>query len=1527
MITQISFGKLEHGMQMPHLLDIQTRAFESLLQLDAAAHDREDVGLERVFKDLFPITDVHENFSLDFKRYTLGDPKYSVEECIERDMTYSAPLKATLVLTVFEENPADEKKKRVKNQIEKEVYLGELPLLTGLGTFVINGAERVIVSQLHRSPGVVFEESTHPNGQRLISSRIIPFRGSWVEFTVDIHDVVFVHIDKKKKFPATALLRAFGYGNNADIYRLFFGIRELDLTKRKEGRDREVIGAIIAETVELPGEATAEDAPKAKTKKARAERERAEAMLLVNEGDELTEEVYNRLRRQKIDRIKVFASYQSVDLRDELDAFERDDRPHARTLAMDVMDPKTGEELAVAGQALNVTLVKRLRKAEVSKVSCFVASGRAESMLIKNTLLKDPTKSEDEALKQIYSLLRPGDAPNKETAKQALERLFFSPKRYDLGRVGRYKINQRLHLNTPASTTVLETHDFVAIIRYLVELHEGRGHVDDIDHLGNRRIRSVGELIANQFSVGLSRMARLVKERMSINQDSEKISLDDLVNARTVSAVIQAFFGSSQLSQFMDQTNPLAELTHKRRLSALGPGGLTRERAGFEVRDVHYSQYGRMCPIETPEGPNIGLITSLACYARVNDLGFIETPYRIVRNGKATNELAWLDANREEDAVIAQANARLNDDGSFIDEMVLCRQQADVPLLPASRVDYMDVAPEQLVSIAAALIPFLEHDDANRALMGSNMQRQAVPLLNPQTPYVGTGLEEKVAVDSGAVLLAKRDGVVIRVTADEIIVDAGGGSKANRSENAPLQRLTQQDRYTLKKYRRTNQDTALNQRPLVKLGAKVKKGDVLADGAGTQFGQLALGSNVTVAFMPWYGHNFEDAIVLSERLVKDDVYSSIHIQEHELHVLDTKHGQEEITREIPNVSEESLVDLDERGIVRIGAHVRPGDILVGKITPKGETELSPEEKLLTAIFGEKAKDVKDSSLKVSPGVEGVVIDVKIFSRVEDQVVEKDRGERIGDVRRLEGEEKVRVNDVRDDEIKALLVGQKVALALQNGTVEEAIPAGTVLTEDSLRDLRLITLDLKTFRVQDKKVNEQVREIIDAADAVKARIEEKAEERIDRILQPDELPPGVIQLVKVYLAEKRKISVGDKMAGRHGNKGIVARIVPEEDMPFLPDGRPVDIVLNPLGVPSRMNVGQILETHLGWAAKILGFYAKTPVFQGANEREIGLALRLAGLEWVKNSLALETPAPAFTPDELRSMLDDLRPDIEHSDKVELLHEATVNDLNGRGMSAEAKGAYGRLFDYLVSAAQELAAREAVALQHSIDFHQEIIAAEGPTPEQKTEFKKALKELEKTSALDAAGMLLAVGRPALAAMLGKKSDADADAATVELIKAGGLLPGGKIELRDGRTGEGFSNPVTVGTVYMLKLSHLVDDKIHARSIGPYSLVTQQPLAGKAQFGGQRFGEMEVWALEAYGAAHTLQEILTVKSDDVNGRSRVYEAIVKGQNLPEPGTPESFNVLVKELQALCIHVTMDTHAEGHGGTPSTFGNGSEE
>ncbi|MGN6392797.1 MAG: DNA-directed RNA polymerase subunit beta [Gemmatimonadales bacterium] len=1478
----ITFSKREGGMPMPHLLDIQTAAFQTLLVPDDVHGDRQDVSLERVFRDLFPITDVNEKYKLEFLGYSLGEAKYAVEECIERDMTYAAPLKAKLRLDVYEEV---EGQKRLKNAIEKEVYLGELPIMTPLGTFVINGAERVVVSQLHRSPGVVFEEDTHPNGQRLFSARIIPFRGSWVEFTIDIHDVIYVHIDKKKKFPATALLRAFGHSANADILRLFFATKELNITGKLEGRQekREVLGSLLAQDVANP------------------EDPRGEPLGVV--GDELTQERLNEMRHKGVKAVTVFAGYTTLDVREEEQPTTTRDR-HNHVLAFDAADPETGEVVAEGGSELTDALRKKLIKAGVHKVEVLLPAGRSESPLIKNTLAKDPTHSEAEALEQIYALLRPGDAPNLETARQQLQKLFFNPKRYDLGRVGRYKINQRLKLKTDPNHTVLTEDDFVAIIRYLIDLHDGRGFTDDIDHLGNRRIRSVGELIANQFSVGLSRMARLVKERMSINSDPEKISLDDLVNARTVSAVIQAFFGSSQLSQFMDQTNPLAELTNKRRLSALGPGGLTRERAGFEVRDVHYSQYGRMCPIETPEGPNIGLITSLSTYARINELGFIETPYRVVKHGKVTTEIKWLSASDEEDYTVAQANALLNPDGSFVDQLVLCRKGDDYPLLPPDRIDFMDVAPEQLVSIAAALIPFLEHDDANRALMGSNMQRQSVPLLFPQAPLVGTGLEEKVARDSGAVIIARRTGTVTRVTADEIIVDAG----ANGAQvgEAPLARLHQHDRYRVKKFWRTNQDTAINQRPLVQLNQHVEAGEIIADGAATEGGELALGSNVLVSFMPWYGHNFEDAIVLSERLVKDDVYSSIHIQELELHVRDTKRGQEEITREIPNVSDESVVDLDERGIVRIGAHVKPGDILVGKITPKGETELSPEEKLLTAIFGEKAKDVKDSSLKVPPGMAGVVIDVKIFSRIEDQVVEKDRGERIGEVRRIENDEKARINSVMLEELRQLLQGQEVALMLKAGTVEEYLASGTKLTPSTLEGVDLGDVDLKTLRVANKPANERIRQTIDMAARERAKVEEKAEDQIDKILQPDELPPGVIQLVKVYIAEKRKISVGDKMAGRHGNKGIVARIVPEEDMPFLPDGTPVDIVLNPLGVPSRMNVGQILETHLGWAARILGFEAKTPVFRGADEAEIGVLLRLSGFRWAAEGLRLRHAAPGLAPAEITRLVHDLKkvaPKGEHT----TLGEAGIAMLGGRNASAETREFFGRVRAFLTDAAKELAERELEQRRQEVAFHK----AHGENGDKSV--GKALKELEKGAAASPAEALEAAGKPALAGLLGARSEADVDAAADELLRTAGLTPAGKARLRDGRTGQFFEGEVTVGSIYMLKLSHLVDDKIHARSIGPYSLVTQQPLAGKAQFGGQRFGEMEVWALEAYGAANVLQEMLTVKSDDVNGRSKVYEAIVKGQNLPEPGIPESFNVLVKELQALGLKVTLGTTESG--------------
>ena len=1019
--------------------------------------------------------------------------------------------------------------------------------------------------------------------------------------------------------------------------------------------------------------------------------------------------------------------------------------------------------------------------------------------------------------------------------------------------------------------------DFISIVRHLIELNEGRGYTDDIDHLGNRRVRTVGELIANQFSVGLSRMARLVKERMSTNTDPEKVNIDDLVNARTVSAVIQAFFGSSQLSQFMDQTNPLAEMTHKRRLSALGPGGLTRERAGFEVRDVHYSHYGRMCPIETPEGPNIGLITSLTTYSRINDLGFVETPYRVVKKGKVTSTIEWLSANEEEDARIAQANALLDDKGNYLKEFVLCRAKGDFPLLRPEDIDFMDVAPDQLVSVAAALIPFLEHDDANRALMGSNMQRQAVPLLYTDAPLVGTGLEAKVASDSGAVITSRRGGTVAHVTADEILVDTGSIKPGQADQ--PLAKLARFDRYRLKKFWRTNQDTAINQRPLVSIGEVVKTGDIIADGPSTDAGELALGRNVLVAFMPWYGSNFEDAIVISEKLVKDDVFTSIHIQELELHVRDTKRGMEEITRELPNVAEESLVDLDERGIVRIGARVKAGDILCGKITPKGETELSPEEKLLTAIFGEKAKDVKDSSLRVPPGMTGTIIDVKMFSRrIDDPLLEKEHGSKIGDLRTLEREEIQRISDARDDELRTILNRQTVSLMLKKGTVEPLLKEGAKFTKESIEEINFKKVDLTTFKLQNKEASEKVRRLVDEAQGRIQRVKEKTEEQIDKVFQPDELPPGVVQLVKVYVGEKRKISVGDKMAGRHGNKGIIARIVPEEEMPFLPDGTPVEIVLNPLGVPSRMNVGQILETHLGWAGKVLGFESKTPVFQGATENEVGALLKLAGLKWVTDALHLEAQPPV-TGDGIEQLVAvaNLLPVVM----------AGSDDGNGNGNGTHAVGhthGIGQSLDAYLSL--QLSKKQ----QKFVDDLSGFLVA-------------AAKEISARSDEKMATMF-----PAIQKLKGRSTiKSGLDDAVVELMEHAEIYPNGKIRLRDGRSGRRFDFPVTVGSVYMLKLSHLVDDKIHARSIGPYSLVTQQPLAGKAQFGGQRFGEMEVWALEAYGAAHTLQEILTVKSDDVQGRSKVYEAIVKGDNMPKPGIPESFNVLVKELQALGLSVTL--------------------
>lgn len=1250
----LSFSKLKSTMEMPHLLNVQLQAFRSFLQHDVSPQQRKRQGLQRVFEDVFPIKDAQDNYQLDFVEYRLGEPKFSVEECREKDMTYAVPLKAVLRLIIKENVDGVQK---VKDILEKELYLGELPQITDVGTFVINGAERVIVSQLHRSPGVVFEENIHPNGQKLYSARIIPFKGSWVELSLDINDVMSIYIDKRKKFHVTSLLRAIGYSSDEDIISLFY--QKKIFTSKK----------------------------------------------------------YAELLKYKPRDLQVFL------------------------LAGDIVDHKSGKIIFEKWSELSHELIKELKKQKIPRITVYTLGLKSDAQVIFNTLRKDPSADEEDALTKIYSLMRTSEPPNIETARLFIQRLFFNPKRYDLGRVGRHKLNERLRLDIPGEHVTLTKEDIIEIIRYLIKLREGDGYTDDIDHLGNRRVRTVGELIANQLNVGLQRMTRLIKDRMSV-LDPDKITLDDLVNARTVSAVINTFFGSSQLSQFMDQTNPLAEMTHKRRLSALGPGGLTRERAGFEVRDVHYSHYGRMCPIETPEGPNIGLITSLTTYARINELGFIETPYRVVEKGVVTNKIKYLSAGEEDKYAIAQANAPIDKQGRFLRRRVLCRQRGDFPLLAPKMIDFMDVAPEQLTSIAASLIPFLEHDDANRALMGSNMQRQAVPLLKPEVPFVGTGLEKKVAVDSGAVVVAKRSGVVDFVSADTIMIKVD----EKELEDDSFQGFSGRDVYKLKKFERTNQDTSINQRPLVKIGDKVSAGSIIADGTATSQGELALGVNVLVAFLPWYGYNFEDAIVISEKLVKDDRFTSVHIQELDLQVRDTKRGVEEITREIPNVSEEVVGNLDDRGIIRVGAYVKSGDILVGKVSPKGETELSPEERLLKAIFGDKAGDVKDSSLKAPPGLEGVVIDVKVFSRsADDPLIAVEKKRKINELKLNEKTEVERVLTARDELLRELLHRQTVLSLVNKKTHRSIVKPQTKITKEILSELDFENVDLRRLSVANPDKNDAIKDVLHRSECFIEEIRRKTSNSVKKVNDPDELPPGVVQLVKVYIAQKRKISVGDKMAGRHGNKGIVAKIVPEEDMPFLPDGTPVEIVLNPLGVPSRMNVGQILETHLGWAMKILGCRAITPVFHGAREDEIKEYLRKAKL-----------------------------------------------------------------------------------------------------PEN-----------------------------------------------------------GKITLYDGKTGKPFDYPITVGYIYMLKLSHLVDDKIHARSIGPYSLVTQQPLAGKAQFGGQRFGEMEVWALEAYGAAYALQEMLTVKSDDVTGRSGVYEAIVKGENLPDPGLPESFNVLVKELQSLGLHV----------------------
>jgi DNA-directed RNA polymerase subunit beta len=1251
---RITFSKIPHDYVIPDLLDVQLESFQQFLQAGVPLSERVVTGLESVFQLNFPIIDSRETFILEYLDYRLEKPRYSVIECQERGLTFSVPLKARLRLSSKNQ---DEGSEDFIETVEQEVFLGNLPMMTDRGTFIINGAERVVVSQLHRSPGVFFAESLHPNGTTIFSGRVIPFRGSWVEFTTDINNVMWAYIDRKKKFPVTMLLRALGYSSDEEILQLFGLVEDVQVKKA-----------------------------------------------------DLTKYV-------------------------------------GRAIGADVIDMNTGEIFLSKDSTFTEEHIERMESSGIKSIK-FLDLEETGGAVVLNTIGKDPSRSTDDAFENIYRVMRSSEAPDMEAARGLLEKLFFNQKRYDLGLVGRIRLNQKLEIEIPNETTTLTKEDIVEILKYIIRLQLGKAAVDDIDHLGNRRVRTVGEQLAQQFNIGLARMARTIRERMSIHD--EKVGPADLVNARTITSVINTFYGTNQLSQFMDQTNPLAEMTHKRRMSALGPGGLTRERAGFEVRDVHYTHYGRLCPIETPEGPNIGLISSLAVFSRINQFGFLETPYRVVKSGKVMKDIVYLSADDEEDKIIAQANQTLDDKGNFLEERISARQFGDFIVTAPDTIQFMDVAPSQIVSAAAALVPFLEHDDANRALMGSNMQRQAVPLLRPVAPLVGTGFEGKIARDSRALILAERDGVVDYVDASRIVMmydDEGTRDEILSSFDDRRRR-----EYRLTKFFRTNQDTSITQRPLVKQGERVEKGHVLADSSSTDGGELALGRNVLVAFMPWRGYNFEDAIVISERVVSEDVYTSIHIEEFELHVRDTKRGEEELTREIPNVSEEATKDLDESGVIRIGAEVKEGDILIGKITPKGETDPTPEEKLLRAIFGDKAGDVKDASMKAPPGIKGVVVDTKLFSR---KGIKKEGEEKREEKRRLDAIDKMYKEQLDDanrklaEKLLKVLDGEaSVGVRDLDGTT--IIRSGTTFKHETfysrLDDLEKFSVG--TDWIEDRRKSNLVRKVYEGYWIKREDIDADVRREKSKVGLGDELQPGIMQMAKVYVAKKRKLSVGDKMAGRHGNKGVVAKIVPIQDMPFLPDGTPVDIVLNPLGVPSRMNIGQLYETALGFAASMLGCKFETPIFDGAHWEDVRGYLETAGLD------------------------------------------------------TEA-----RTYVY-----------------------------------------------------------------------------------------------------DGRTGDMFDQKVTVGQIYMMKLSHLVDDKIHARSIGPYSLITQQPLGGKAQFGGQRFGEMEVWALEAYGAAHTLQEILTVKSDDVPGRSKVYESIVKGENMPEPSVPESFSVLVRELQGLALEVRID-------------------
>ena len=1258
-IDRPSLGRVPDAVELPDLIEIQTKSYSDFLQWDVPPDERELKGLQEVFMDVFPISSPDGLTRLEFVHYSFAPPKYTVLECQERGLTYAASLKALLRLVKYEE-VGTSNELREQMMVEQEVFLGELPMMTPTGTFIVNGAERVIVSQLHKSPGVSFETKVHQNGKVLLTARIIPYRGAWLEFEYDVNDIIWLTIDRRSKILATSFLRAFGIEENDAILKLYYRTEPVTL-----GRTRVKIGTKSHAPEDLVG----------------------------------------------------------------------------RTLAEDVVDPETGEILVDAAEELTDAAVDRLMVSHVKEFHVIVEEDLAHDPSIAQTLTLDPSQTQEDAYREVYARIRPGDPATDATTRSFFQRMFFDASRYDFAPVGRYKINRKLGLEIPQETKTLTQEDVVATLQYLVKLRSGEGVLDDIDHLGNRRVRAVGELLANQVRIGLVRMERTVRERMNF-QDDEQLSPQNLVNPKPVSAVIKDFFGRSQLSHFMDQINPLAELTHKRRLSALGPGGLSRERAGFEVRDVHATHYGRICPIETPEGPNIGLMASLSTYARINEYGFLETPYRKVEHGRVTDQVEMLSAYDEDNYIIAQANAPLDKRGKFVNPTVLSRHRGDFPQAEPGEVDYMDISPKQLVSVAAALIPFLEHDDANRALMGSNMQRQAVPLLKTEAPVVGTGLERVTAKNAGTVVKADRSGVV--EYADSDVIRIRHTKRGQGPDENPFR--SEEDVYRLKKYTRSNQNTCINQKPIVSKGDKVDAGEIVADGPATDGGELALGRNALVAFLPWEGYNFEDAILISEELVKEDAFTSIHIQVFELEARDTKLGPEEITRDIPNVSEDALRNLDESGIVRLGAKVKHGDILVGKVTPKGETELAPEEKLLRAIFGEKAEDVRDASLTVPPGAEGVVVDVRVCSRRE-KTDTGSRGAVSAQVAKVKREYQERINEIRETFVK-LLKDEMLGLKILEDVVDHKTDELVLEKGKKLKVSHLEKADygvLARLRVDDKKLQQKVTRLVNMAAMEEAKLIAFRDSQIEMLRKGDELPPGVIKLVKVFVATKRRLSVGDKMAGRHGNKGVIAKILPVEDMPYLPDGTPVQLVLNPLGVPSRMNVGQLLETTLGWAARVLGMKVATPVFNGASE--------------------------------------------------------------------------GLIADYM---------------------------------------KKA-----------------------------------------------GLPEDGKIELRDGRTGKPFDQLVTVGYLYMMKLNHLVDDKIHARAIGPYSLVTQQPLGGKAQFGGQRFGEMEVWALQAYGAAYTLQELLTIKSDDIQGRTKAYEAVVKGDRDVDPGTPESFNVLVREMQSLCLDV----------------------